>query len=92
MEANKFITYVKNLCAFENLVLYEPKYRNIYCEQLVNENILLPLNPVLRPNSYLARSSLDDVARLESSTYVCTNTKDNIENWENTNVMKENIV
>ena len=92
MEANKFITYVKNLCAIENLVLYEPKYRDIYCQQLVNENILLPLNPVLRPNSYLARSSLDDVARLEASTYVCTKTKDNIENWENTNVMKGKLI
>ncbi|WP_456845220.1 phosphoenolpyruvate carboxykinase (GTP) [Cellulomonas sp. P5_C6] len=45
--------------------------RDALVAQMVRTGTLLPLDPELRPGSYLARSDPDDVARIESRTFVC---------------------
>lgn len=62
----------------------EAEFRAL-CDTLVAQGTMIRLNPALRPNSYLARSTPDDVARLEHRTFICTATRDEAgptNNWQ----------
>ena len=53
-------------------------------EQAVAEGILIRLNQEKLPGCYLHRTAINDVARVENRTFICTSKKEdagNINNW-----------
>ncbi len=61
---------------------------------LVEAGTLIRLNKKIRPNSFLARSSPSDVARVEDRTYICTKREDlagPTNNWAEATEMLEKM-
>src|ERR1700723_1223694 len=57
------------------------------CDQLVKAGTFTKLNEKLWPGCFLARSSPNDVARVENRTFICSLSKDMAgaaKNWEET--------
>ena len=66
-----------------------------FTKELVDSGTFIRLNDNLRPNSFLARSDPDDVARVESDTYIAS-TKEidagSTNNWREPNALKEEML
>lgn len=63
-------------------------------QDMVRRGMLLALNDEKRPGSFLARSSPEDVARVESRTFICTETAEQAgptNHWKNPAQMKTHL-
>lgn len=92
----QWLQEVEALCEPRSMQLIEGddnEYAQI-ADQLVLQGVLTPLNPSKRPGSFLARSAQEDVARVESRTFICTEDPSSVgptNNWEATDKMKERL-
>lgn len=92
----KLISWIKdraNLCQPDSLYLCDgskEEYDRLM-DILVKQKQAIPLNPKKRPNSFLFRSSPDDVQRVEERTFICSKNKEDAgptNNWKDPNEMK----
>jgi len=72
----------------------EEEYEKL-TQELVESGTFIRLNEDLRPNSFLARSDPDDVARVESDTYIASVEEidaGSTNNWREPNALKEEML
>ncbi|MGO2658644.1 phosphoenolpyruvate carboxykinase (GTP) [Mycetocola reblochoni] len=71
-----------------------PEQRRAITELAVASGALIPLDSERRPDSYLARSSPDDVARVESRTFICSEEESDAgpsNNWRDPATMRRQL-
>lgn len=71
---NRWIEEMKTLCTPDSIWLCDgsDKEYQTLCEKMVESGTFIRLNPKKRPNSFLCRSTPDDVARVEDRTFICS--------------------
>ncbi len=84
-----FIQETKELCCPDNIVWIDGSEEQLEAlrKQAVEEKILIKLNQEKLPGCYLHRTTVNDVARVEGRTFICSKNKDDsapINNWMET--------
>ena len=93
---NQWIEQIKTLCQPDSIRVCDGSPEE-YAEMmglLERAGVAKPLNPDLRPNSYLVRSDPADVARVESRTFICSDSPEEAgptNNWSEPNQMRETL-
>ena len=87
---------IRSLCEPDSLVICNGSTEeyNQMMNLLLKSGAARKLNETKRPNSYLVRSDPADVARVESRTYICSESEGEAgpnNNWENPEKMKAKI-
>ncbi|MBR5192745.1 MAG: phosphoenolpyruvate carboxykinase (GTP) [Clostridia bacterium] len=84
-----FIRETQELCQPDNIVWVDGSEEQLeaFRKQAVEENILIKLNQEKLPGCYLHRTTINDVARVEGRTFICSKKKEDsapINNWMET--------
>ena len=95
-QLNQWIEQIKTLCQPDSIRVCDgsPEEYTEMMGLLEGAGVAKPLNPDLRPNSYLVRSDPADVARVESRTFICSDSPEEAgptNNWSEPNQMRETL-
>jgi phosphoenolpyruvate carboxykinase (GTP) len=91
-----WVKEIADACTPENIYWCDGSSEeyDFLCGELVEAGVFTPLNPALRPNSYLCRSDPGDVARVEQRTFICSPEESQAgptNNWVEPEEMKEKL-
>lgn len=91
-----WIKDIAQLCQPERIHLCDgsPEENQQICQQMVQNGSFIKLNESLRPNSFLCRSTADDVARVEDRTFICSKQQSDAgptNNWRNPEEMEATL-
>ena len=84
-DINEWVLWAQNLCKPNKVVWIDGTELETLRNAALESGELILLNQDLLPGSYLHRSSINDVARVEDRTFICTQNEDDAgptNNWE----------